>query len=291
MSAHAKRQALACASTSLELRKYVDASFRGLPPVDVPTLEGELDPEIAAGYVRARWGMDDHKPAANMVHLLEAHGVAVFSLPRMEATLDAFSFTSNRRPYVLLSTSKSAERSRFDTAHELGHLVLHGSISNPDTRDLEREANMFASSFLMPAIGVRRRVTQNPSLSEILAEKKHWRVAALALTYRLHALHLLSDWAYNNNILALGRQGYRNAEPGGIQRESSLLLGKVLRAVSGAQHLRGMCQQLGLAPDEVASFTFAVRPVVASSTPGAGETVKPADLAGEGVRGTTLRRA
>lgn len=39
--------------------------------------------------------------------------------------IDAFSLWRDDRPYIFLNTSKSAERSRFDAAHELGHLVLH----------------------------------------------------------------------------------------------------------------------------------------------------------------------
>ncbi|MDT2306000.1 ImmA/IrrE family metallo-endopeptidase [Paenibacillus larvae] len=31
----------------------------------------------------------------------------------------------DERPYVLLSNDKTSSRSRFDIAHELGHLILH----------------------------------------------------------------------------------------------------------------------------------------------------------------------
>jgi Zn-dependent peptidase ImmA (M78 family) len=48
-----------------------------------------------------------------------------------------------------LNTFKSAERSRFDAAHELAHLVLHIHGMTSGGRDIEREADMFASAFLI----------------------------------------------------------------------------------------------------------------------------------------------
>ena len=74
--------------------------------------------------VRARWDMG-FRPIRNMVHLLEAHGVRVFSLAEDAKQVDAYSFwTPSKKPFVFLSMSKSAERSRMDAAHELGHLVI-----------------------------------------------------------------------------------------------------------------------------------------------------------------------
>src|SRR5260363_170930 len=50
---------------------------------------------------------------------------------------------------LFLYTRKSAEHARFDAAHELGHLVLHRHGS-PQGREAEKEADTFASAFLMP---------------------------------------------------------------------------------------------------------------------------------------------
>ena len=40
-------------------------------------------------------------------------------------TVDAFSVWREYTPYIFLKLMKTAEHSRFDAAHELGHLVLH----------------------------------------------------------------------------------------------------------------------------------------------------------------------
>jgi Zn-dependent peptidase ImmA (M78 family) len=74
--------------------------------------------------VRARWGLGQ-ATIPNMIHLLEAHGVRVFSLASECAAVGTFSTHRGGCPLVLLNVGKSGERIRFDSAHELGHLVLH----------------------------------------------------------------------------------------------------------------------------------------------------------------------
>ena len=55
-----------------------------------------------------------------MLHVLEAKGVRVFSLAENTRNVDAFSSWREERPFVFLNMQKTAERSRFDAAHELG---------------------------------------------------------------------------------------------------------------------------------------------------------------------------
>src|SRR6476646_6900902 len=66
-------------------------------------------------------------------------------------SVDAFSVRFTRRPLILLTDDKSNYvRSRFDAAHELGHLVMHAK-ADPNDRSIERQAHDFAASFLLPA--------------------------------------------------------------------------------------------------------------------------------------------
>src|SRR3546814_2855920 len=84
-----------------------------------------------------------------MINLREVKGVHVCPLAKDTKTVDAVSCWRNGQPFVFLNTFKSAERSRFDAAHELAHLVLHRH-GGPQGREAETEANQFASAFLMP---------------------------------------------------------------------------------------------------------------------------------------------
>jgi Zn-dependent peptidase ImmA (M78 family)/DNA-binding XRE family transcriptional regulator len=208
------------------LAEWIEYRFR-LPDPDIPSLP-TLDPETAAEVVRARWGLGV-APLGNLVRLLEAHGIRVYSLAMDCAAVDAFSFVWRQVPYVLLNTAKSGERGRFDAAHELGHLVLHSEHRIPHGPEAEQEANRFAAAFLMPAASVLAHRLANASIDRILAGKQTWRVAAMALTHRLHELGLLSDWGYRTACIDLSRRGYRTGEPGGIPRETSPMLHTVFQ--------------------------------------------------------------
>ena len=91
----------------------------------------------------------------------------------------------------------------------------------------EQEASHFAASFLMPKSSVLAQMPRQPSTRQIIAGKRIWKVAAMALTHRLYEIGLSSDWHYRNASIELGRLGYRSGEPQGIQRESSQVFTKV----------------------------------------------------------------
>lgn len=228
LTAGQRDTARSAARIALLLAEWVEQRFQ-LPAPDVPSLP-TLDPETAAEVVRARWGLGV-APLGNLVRLLEAHGVRVFSLAADCAAVDAFSFVWRQTPYALLNTTKSGERGRFDAAHELGHLVLHSEHRVPHGPGAEQEANRFAAAFLMPRASVLAQGLAGASIDRILAAKQIWRVAAMALTHRLHELDLLTDWGYRTACIDLSRRGYRTGEPGGIPRETSPLLATVLQSL------------------------------------------------------------
>ncbi|MFD7513815.1 helix-turn-helix domain-containing protein [Streptomyces niveus] len=249
MTASQRDIALSNGRLARVLQDWVGARF-GLPAAALPSLTsfsrlsvGEQAPfpgeaagpdrpaESAAELVRARWGLGV-APIPNMVHLLEAHGVRVFSLSRDCPEVDAFSFWDRGVPFVLLSTEKTAERGRFDAAHELGHLVLHGEEQVPHGPQAEGEAHRFAAALLMPAADVLAYAPRNPSTHWILQAKRRWKVAAMALAHRLHELNLTTEWQYRTHCIELGRLGYRKAEPHSrLGRETSQVLGKVFTAL------------------------------------------------------------
>lgn len=253
----AKSAVKSSARIAVEMKRWIDDRFI-TPSPDLPSLDAYMSPELAAEHVRARWGLETMQPVSNCVHLLEAKGIAVFSLPPDYRDVDAFSFWWRDQPFVMLSTMKSAERSRFDAIHELGHLVLHRNEDfNRDWRTAEREANQFASAFLMPRFSVFKHFTEPATTDRILRAKKRWRVAAMALAYRLHELEVLSEWTYRQTTLELGRLGYRSGEPRGIARETSQLLAKVFGSLRADKvSLASVARELFVEPDELRHLTF-----------------------------------
>src|SRR3546814_15647567 len=105
-----------------------------------------------------------------MIKLLESKGVHVFSLAEDTKNVDAFSCWRNGQPFVFLNTFKSAERSRFDAAHELAHLVLHRH-GGPQGREAETEANQFASALLMPHAALVSTIPSVIRLDQFLRAK------------------------------------------------------------------------------------------------------------------------
>jgi Zn-dependent peptidase ImmA (M78 family) len=75
--------------------------------------------------------------------MFSAGGIRIFSLAIDAREVDAFSLWKAATPFVFLNGNKSSEHSRYDAAHELGHLVLHHH-GTPQGRDAEREADAFA---------------------------------------------------------------------------------------------------------------------------------------------------
>jgi Zn-dependent peptidase ImmA (M78 family) len=168
---------------------------------------------------------------SNLIHLLEANGVRVFSLAENCVEVDAFSFWMDNKPFVLLNTMKTPERSRFDAAHELGHLVLHKHSTN-NGRQAEQDADRFASAFLMPERSVLASVPRMPSLDLLISLKKNWKVSLAALVRRTFDVGLSTEWHYRQLSIELARRGYRTGEPQGMEeREKSLVLDKVFSAL------------------------------------------------------------
>lgn len=258
MTARERNAAIAAGSLGLLLNGWIEDRF-GLPEPDFPDeMSEETDPEVAATRLRQHWGIGQ-QPIGNLLGLLETKGIRMLSLSENTASVNAFSFWRGGKPYVFLNNFKSAESSRFDAAHELGHLVLHRHGDPKGDRSLEKEANSFASAFLMPADDVRSRVPRVISTEIILNAKLRWRVSAMALAFRLHHIGRLSDWQYKSICIDLSRRGYRSGEPIGIERETSVVWKKVLTLLWQEKITReDIAQELGLPSDELEGLIWSL---------------------------------
>lgn len=228
MTAGQRDSALGAGAIALLLNGWIEQRF-DLPQANLPDLSQETSPEAAADTLRRMWGLGE-LPIKNMLHLLEANGIRVFSLSIDTAQLDAFSMWHAGTPFVFLNTKKSSEHSRFDAAHELGHLVLHRH-AGAKGQEVEREANAFASSFLMPRASVLANAPHMASVDQLVKCKPYWTVSVAALAHRLHDVGLVSDWHYRTLCIELAKRGYRKSEPNEAARETSQILGKVFSAL------------------------------------------------------------
>lgn len=211
-------------------------------------------PEACADTVRKAWGLGE-QPIPNLIALLESKGIRVFSLTDEAQDVDACCRWTSGRPFIFLNTSRTAERCRFDLAHELGHLVMHkhGIIEGIH---VEQEANAFASAFLMPRRSLLADPLRIPSFKSILSKKVIWQVSAAALTYRYNKLGIITDWNATSIYKQLAQRG-RNNEPNPLPHESSLLLDKVFQALAQENFdFSKMTNDLCLNLVEVNNLTF-----------------------------------
>lgn len=224
MNASLREMALTQGGLAIYLSKWFEKEFE-LPKCDIPNLGYERSPEAGAETLRRYWGIGE-LPIRNIVHLLESKGVRVFSLAVNAREVDAFSWWKGDTPFVFLNNKKSSERSRYDAAHELGHLVLHrdGPLRG---QNVEREANVFAAAFLMPRTSVIAHSKRFPTLADIVKMKKIWNTSVSALTYRLHEVRMISEWQYRVLYMQIAKNGYLTKEPNEAPRETSLILPKV----------------------------------------------------------------
>ncbi|MBD7958352.1 XRE family transcriptional regulator [Microbacterium sp. Sa4CUA7] len=220
---------------AIELSDWIEATYRS-PAPDVPELQDlidsddELAPEQTAEALRGAWGLGV-TPVKDLLRLLESKGAKVYSAGGPLQAIDAFSFRHGATPVIFLNVHKSAERLRFDLAHELGHLVMHGgSLHVEPGKEKEQAANDFASSFLMPRSDVIGAIRgNNLMLEDVLILKRRWRVSAMALNLRAHRLGVISDWTYGTLAKQLSMAGFRRGEPGSDLRvETSSLLTQVM---------------------------------------------------------------
>ncbi len=253
MTASQCEMAKSQAALGLHFSAWLDKKF-GLPKPQIPDFGREPEPEAAAESVRREWALGTLS-IRNMVHLLEAKGVGVFSLAIDAREVDAFSMWKGGKPFVFLNANKTPEHSRFDAAHELGHLVLH-KHGPPQGKEAEREANQFASAFLMPRGSVLGHAPRFPTYQTLVSLKKRWAVSVAALAYRLHVLDLMTDWQYRGICVEIAKLG-KDCEPNSIQREGSLVLPKLLGNLyeSGISRSR-IAEQLCIPLSELEQLLF-----------------------------------
>ncbi len=252
MTAAQRDMALSQAALGIHLSGWLEVKF-DLPAPDLPDLSCEREPVAAAATLRRMWGLGSLS-IRNMIHLLESKGVRVFSLAVDAKEVDAFSMWKGK-PFVFLNTHKTSEHSRFDAAHELGHLVMH-KHGSPLGKELEKEANQFASAFLMPEGSVIAHRPRFPSYQTIVRIKKVWTTSVSATAYRLHELGLITEWQYRGLCVEIAKRG-RSVEPDEAPRETSQILQKALKLLHGEGMGRsGLAQALNLPVSELENLLF-----------------------------------
>jgi Zn-dependent peptidase ImmA (M78 family)/DNA-binding XRE family transcriptional regulator len=215
---------------ALALTEFVDFPDLSLPSRNFTNPEEITaeDIEQAAGECRDMWRLG-RTVIQDLALAAEGAGIILIREETGIAQIEGLSAWSKvlDRPLVLLSADKdNGYRSRFDLAHEIGHLILHQHISRPTDRErhkeLEKQAHQFAGALLLPAetfaAGLRLPVT----LDDLLLLKRRWGVSAAAIIMRLRALELLDDEGATVLFKRRSARWGAKSEPGDGDRKPEL---------------------------------------------------------------------
>jgi Predicted Zn peptidase len=232
-----QRYVLACGRLVHEVVDYLE-TLLNFPEESLSSLRREVtsrdDIEMLAQDVRDCWGIGK-APIGNLISLLEVHGVIPVEVRGHSEQLDAFSTWAGDRPMIFLFTDKqSASRRRFDAAHELGHLLMHGDRCVGDTV-LEDEADYFASCFLLPASQFLAGCPPRLSWPALRTLKQRWGMSLLALVRKGFDLGIYSEATYRRAHVQYAAFGWRKSgEPDEPQLETPSLLPQAMDQLAAA---------------------------------------------------------
>lgn len=216
------------------LLNYIDFPGLELPDVDFDTNSDdfvisentkEFDQiEQIASSVRKCWNLG-MEPIDDLQYELEKHGIIVTGFNTEDDKIDAFSQRTSLNNgtvyFICVDQGKDSEgRIRFDMAHELGHILLHPwsesleLISKDEFKARERQANMFASAFLLPKESFESDAKAYATdLSHYLWLKKKWKSSIQSMIYRSHQLEIISSNQYQYLMRQISKKGWRTREP------------------------------------------------------------------------------
>jgi Zn-dependent peptidase ImmA (M78 family)/DNA-binding XRE family transcriptional regulator len=178
-----------------------------MPQFDIDEYGG--DTEKIAELVRKTWLLP-RGPISNLTECIERAGALVIWCDFEDSAVDGVTLSiHNIPPCIFINYKQPADRMRFTLAHELGHIVMH-HIPSPD---MEKEANEFASAFLMPRTDIQASFRVRITLPYLASLKPTWRVAMQALLMRAKGLGAVDT--YQNSYLwrQINRQKIRFHEP------------------------------------------------------------------------------
>lgn len=214
----------------IRLEEYVDLPKLNLPVRSFRNIDeiSDSDIEDAALECRVLWGLGK-KEIPDLALAAESNGIVLIREETGVAQIEGLSSWSPdlAHPFILLSADKeNAFRSRFDLAHEIGHLILHKHVGNE--LDSERyklkegQAHRFAGALLLPAESLADEIRIPVTLDSLLLLKQRYGVSVAAIIMRLHALSLIADDEKQNLFKRRSARWGAKSEPGDDYRQPEL---------------------------------------------------------------------
>lgn len=170
------------------------------------------DAEEIARQVREAWDVGN-RPLDNLVQTAEDRGVIVICWDDKSGRFDGLSGWCGGYPVAVINSNRSADRKRFNLAHEIGHLVIDTSQSRVDEESL---AHRFAAALLVPAEHAYRELgneRRHLDLGELMMLKRKYGLSMAGWIRRARDLKIISERHYEDLNIERSTLGWRVREP------------------------------------------------------------------------------
>lgn len=159
------------------------------------SVESKDTPAVVAENARKKLELDENIPVSDICEILEKAGIKIYLVDSKLKGFFGLSVSEcDGGPASCVNTSKeiSIERQIFTVCHEFGHLLLHKDSYKVDeveeNKQQEKEANEFASYFLMPQKLFEEKIEENRGMhwiDNVLHTKRFFRVSYQVVLKRL----------------------------------------------------------------------------------------------------------
>lgn len=155
--------------------------------------------------LRRQWGIDDYSPIDIFPLVLEHMEDLTIIWMKMDEEVSGCCSKNEKHKVIIINSIHPKGRQNFTLAHELYHLLYDNAnmfyYCSDDDEDVEKEANNFASSLLMPNGALRdymaRRHIEKWTRKNIIKCEQWFQISHENLLYRLLNENLISDYEFN----------------------------------------------------------------------------------------------
>lgn len=174
-------------------------------------------------------------PIHDIYNFLERNGVFVYAWDCPFEEFDGVSLITDAGNHlVIVNRNRSNDRIRFTLSHELGHILMHECPEYPvfSNRDKEKEANSFASEFLIPTRMAKRNLS-NVKLGQLPELKRYWLVSMAALLEKAKNVNAIASDKYTSMRVEFSRRHWNKNEPFEVPIDNPTVFEQSYRLVSG----------------------------------------------------------
>ncbi len=193
-----KQEVLSHISKFMELESLMDIERDFQNPLSGFEIVDEKDIEKAAKLLRKKWKIGND-PIADVVETLEAKGIFVVEIKRMEDFVGLSGTLKEDIPLIVLNENcRVVERKRFTALHELGHIVLEFAQDFTEEK-VEFFCNYFAGAVLLVDEALYTELGKNRtliSLAELRRIKEVYGISIQAIIVRARTTGFINYITY-----------------------------------------------------------------------------------------------